>query len=86
MIRIPGIVVGIFGTINKTTDGGANWIPQYSGSQVVLKSVSFPDANNGTVVGLVGRILHTTNGGTDWTQQIESNSRDLYGVSFHRCK
>ena len=53
----------------KTTDGGANWIPQYSGTQAVLKSVSFPDANNGTVVGLVGRILHTTNGGTDWTLQ-----------------
>ena len=32
-----------------------------SGSQVVLKSVSFPDANNGTVVGLLAEssILQT---------------------------
>ena len=49
---------------------------------MVLKSVSFADANNGTTVGLVGRILHTTNGGTNWTVQIETNSIDLCGVHF----
>jgi photosystem II stability/assembly factor-like uncharacterized protein len=49
--------------ILRTTDGGATWVPQSSGTTMPLRGVCFVDANTGTVVGDSGTILHTTNGG-----------------------
>lgn len=68
-----GTVVGALGrcsndlsrldNILRTTDGGATWTPQPSGTTNVLRGVYFVDASTGTVVGDYGTILHTTNGG-----------------------
>jgi photosystem II stability/assembly factor-like uncharacterized protein len=64
-----GFVVGYNETILKTTDGGANWISQSSGSSFDLFSVDFVDALIGYAVG--GRdssnFLKTTDGGSNWT-------------------
>jgi len=46
-----GTVVGFFGTIVRTTDGGESWVIQTSGTTQNLWGVSFSDANNGTTVG-----------------------------------
>jgi photosystem II stability/assembly factor-like uncharacterized protein len=69
-----GNVVGSKGTILRTTDGGASWINQESGTVNELMGVSFTDTDTGTVVGFIssnglGIILRTTDGGTTWTSQ-----------------
>ena len=77
-----GTVVGISGTILRTTNGGTNWISQSSGTIEYLRDVSFSDANIGTVVGSVGTILRTSNGGTNWISQSSGTTEQLWGVSF----
>ena len=51
------IAVGDLGTILRTTDGGATWTLQSSGTTKRFFGLSFVDANNGTVVGEGGAIL-----------------------------
>src|SRR5215470_14626255 len=76
------VAVGDFGTILRTTDGGATWTPQFSGTTYRLRGVSFVDANNGTAVGDFGTIVRTTDGGATWTPQTSGTTNALYGVSF----
>ena len=80
-----GMVVGDWGTILRTTNGGATWTSQpnpMSGVGNVLTSVSFTDANMGTAVGSGGSILRTTDGGASWTSQSSGTTEWLQGVSF----
>ena len=42
-----GTAVGEYGTIIRTSNGGANWMCQSSGTTQVLRKVSFLDANVG---------------------------------------
>jgi hypothetical protein len=58
-----GWVVGSYGTIIKTTNGGTNWFSQNSGTTNVLYSVYFIDSNTGWAVGSNGTVLRTSNGG-----------------------
>jgi hypothetical protein len=53
-----GWAVGYPGTILHTTNGGASWSPQSSGTTNYLYGVAFTDANNGWAVGRYGTILH----------------------------
>ena len=46
-----GTVVGDYGTIVRTTNGGNSWTVQASGTTQDLWAVSFTDANNGTACG-----------------------------------
>src|SRR5438067_8305506 len=55
-----GTVVGDYGTIVRTTDGGNGWTIQSSGTTQNLWAVAFIDATNGTAVGEGGTILGTT--------------------------
>jgi len=77
-----GTVVGGSGTILRTTDGGANWVGQLSGTKLVLYGVSFSDVNNGTAVGDSGTILRTTDAGTTWMSQSSGTRNRLTGVCF----
>src|SRR5688500_2538552 len=53
-----GTLTGDFGTILRTTNGGATWLTQTRGVTVHLRGGSyFHDANTGTVVGDEGTIL-----------------------------
>jgi photosystem II stability/assembly factor-like uncharacterized protein len=57
---------GSSATILRTTDGGATWVPQNSGTtSVSFLGVSFPDASTATVVRGDGTILRWTDGGGD---------------------
>jgi photosystem II stability/assembly factor-like uncharacterized protein len=58
-----GTVVGDDGVILRTTDGGANWVLEISGTRNNLNGVSFVDADIGTAVGDRGNILRRTDGG-----------------------
>ncbi len=67
-----GTLVGDYGTIVRTTDGGNSWTIQSSGTTQTLWGVSFTDANNGSAVGENGTIPRTTNGGANWLPQTQS--------------
>ena len=78
-----GTVVGRYGAILRTTDGGSAWIwvaPSVGG--ITLRGVSFSDANTGTVVGNGGTILRTTDGGSTWESQWSGTTYTLYAASF----
>jgi len=77
-----GWAVGAGGTIVHTSNGGAIWSPQTSGTVNVLGGVNFVDANNGWAVGDGGTIVHTSNGGATWSAQTSGTGNFLLGVSF----
>jgi hypothetical protein len=77
-----GTAVGYNGTILRTTDGGATWASQVSGTTNDLWGVSLPKADTGTAVGYDGIILRTTDGGSTWFKQTSSAWAVLYKVLF----
>jgi photosystem II stability/assembly factor-like uncharacterized protein len=74
--------VGYLGTVLRTTDGGATWVSQTSGTTNPLYDVSFTDANTGVVVGPGGTILGTTDAGATWVTQASGTMYSLQAVSF----
>ena len=67
-----GWTVGYPGTILKTTDGGINWLPYFSGTDENFESVYFLNDTLGFVAGSGANfsdnslILKTTNAGENW--------------------
>lgn len=76
-----GYIVGISGTVRKTTNGGTNW----SAISVVpenLYNVFFVNSSTGYICGDGGYITKTTNGGSSWSTQ--SPPVELYrGLFFN---
>jgi hypothetical protein len=72
-----GTVVGDFGTILRTTDGGITWSPQVSGTTLDLNSVCFIDSSSGTAVGDGGTIIHTTDGGSGVWEEDQGRVQPL---------
>lgn len=68
-----GWVVGDYGTILHTEDGGETWDVQESGTEHALKSIFFVNDKQGWVVGKGGVILHTEDGGKTWINQGNGN-------------
>ncbi|HEY9166163.1 MAG TPA: T9SS type A sorting domain-containing protein [Candidatus Kryptonia bacterium] len=69
----------------RTTNGGANWVTQYTDkSPGSINAVQFTDLNNGWAVGGNAKILRTTDGGASWTSITntgiapQSNSKCLF--------
>ncbi len=77
-----GWVVGAFGSIAHTADGGTTWQPQSSKTTQQLYDVDFVDAKNGWIVGRSGLILHTTDGGETWLAQPSGTTQHLFSVDF----
>lgn len=77
-----GWVVGAFGAIYKTTDGGKTWVAQKTPTLDYLYSVDFATPERGVVVGKSGTILTTEDGGTTWVQRTSGTERNLFSVSF----
>jgi len=67
-------VVGDGGFIVATSDGGATWQEQDSGTLMNLNAVSFPDAVHGWIVGDGTNILATTDGGITWGVLTSNNT------------
>jgi photosystem II stability/assembly factor-like uncharacterized protein len=61
-------VVGEFGTILASADGGVTWHPQQGPVETTLFGVSFVDQQRGWAVGLESTLLVTIDGGTSWRQ------------------
>jgi photosystem II stability/assembly factor-like uncharacterized protein len=79
---LNGVVVGNYGTIWKTTDGGNTWQQQVSNTTQQLNSVYFLSVDEGYVAGNSGTILHTTDGGATWTSEISGTTRNLNKILF----
>lgn len=77
------VVVGTFGSIMTTTDGGKTWERHDSGTNEPIFSVEMADAQNGWAVGASGLILHTADGGKTWTRQTSplKEPRHLFKVA-----
>ena len=72
--------VGAGGTILVSTDLGATWTPQTSGTSQDLRGVDFFDATYGVAVGAGGTLLRTTNAGVTWTPRPSGVGATLYDV------
>jgi photosystem II stability/assembly factor-like uncharacterized protein len=80
-----GYVVGEYGLIRKTADGGTSWFSQRDTvTRKLLTSVTFVKNNNerGWAVGHGGTILKTTNGGTSWLLRTSGVTQHLWDVCF----
>jgi photosystem II stability/assembly factor-like uncharacterized protein len=77
-----GWVVGAFGAIYKTTDGGKTWAPQKTPTLDYLYAVDFDTPQRGVVVGKSGTILTTEDGGTTWVLRPSGTDRNLFSVSY----
>jgi len=61
-----GWAVGEAGTVMATTDGGAHWHDQRSGTDVTLRKVAFINASIGWIAADNGLLLKTDDGGAHW--------------------
>ncbi|MCH8300131.1 MAG: T9SS type A sorting domain-containing protein [Candidatus Marinimicrobia bacterium] len=77
-----GWAAGTGGLMLHTTDAGANWANQTSGTSDLLYSVFFVDQNNGWAVGENGTIIGTIDGGANWTAEVSGTANHLRDVSF----
>lgn len=73
--------VGNYGAIMKTTNGGATWQRQVSGTNSVLHSIDALDANTAWVCGEDNTVLRTVDGGLTWTPLYPDVPGDFNGVS-----
>ncbi|MCX6374098.1 MAG: S8 family serine peptidase, partial [Actinobacteria bacterium] len=79
---VHGWAVGEGGLILATSNGGATWSTQTSGTLATFWGVAFSDATHGWAVGEDGLILATSNGGATWSRQTTGTSELLYDVAF----
>jgi photosystem II stability/assembly factor-like uncharacterized protein len=78
-----GWVVGEFGLVMHTKDGGKTWVPQRYGSDLPqLYGLQFRDQQRGWAVGQAGNLIQTNNGGQRWSSVELETKRDLYDASL----
>ena len=75
-------LVGNYGVIFHSSDGGATWSPQNSGVGSLLIEGVFLNAKVGWVAGISGIVLHTTDGGETWIKQKTNTDKHLFGICF----
>ncbi len=78
-----GWIVGEFGLVLHTKDGGQTWTSQRYGNDLPqLYAVKFLDERRGWAVGQAGNIIQTTDGGGHWSVVQVETRRDLYDFSI----
>jgi hypothetical protein len=75
-------VVGYFGKIVHSPDGGKTWTTQKSGTSKALLGISFVNDLLGWVVGDLGTVFHTKDGGKTWQKQREKKEEKLFGTAI----
>jgi photosystem II stability/assembly factor-like uncharacterized protein len=76
-------VVGNFGSIYHTRDGGRSWSPSESGTKSPLFDVDFGDPEHGWAVGKSAIILRTNDGGRTWQRQASPIPAEKHIFSVH---
>lgn len=77
-----GWMVGSYGRILKTKNGGETWQSQFTGVQNQISSVHFINSKRGWAVGKDGIILFTKDGGEHWTLQKNPTTAELVSIYF----
>jgi photosystem II stability/assembly factor-like uncharacterized protein len=70
------------GTVEHSTNGGANWDSQNSGTSAALNGVYAVSANYCWAVGIGGLVLATTDGGATWAPESTGVTTALYGIAM----
>jgi len=77
-----GWIVGDYGTILNTRDGGKEWAVSHIGYFPALFSVSFKSDMEGFAVGQNGFCLKTGNGGKSWETFTVKTENSLYKIKM----
>jgi photosystem II stability/assembly factor-like uncharacterized protein len=78
-----GWIVGEFGLVLQTRDGGDTWSAQNYGENLPqLFSVFFRDEQTGWAVGQLGALMKTADGGKHWNRVAVETNKNLNGVSI----
>ncbi len=78
-----GWIVGEFGLVLHTRDGGNTWVSQrYGGDFPQLYAVKFLDDRRGWALGQAGSFIQTKDGGQHWSPVGLETKRDLYDGSL----
>lgn len=77
-----GWIVGWYGNVLKTIDGGATWIEYNPNPEKNLWSVHAFSADSCWIVGSKGYCCFTINGGNDWTEIALPASEELNQICF----
>src|SRR3972149_3914519 len=75
-------VVGYWGKILHTANGGKTWELQTSGTDKPLYSVKFIDERQGIITGREGAILRTDDGGKTWIKATSGTKHQLISVAY----
>src|SRR5208283_4476995 len=77
-------IVGDFGILLKTTNGGTTWTQIPSDPTTFLYGVVFYSATIGWVAGDGGVIMNTTDGGITWNFQTTPTQNTLWDIELIR--
>ena len=76
-----GFIVGEFGLVLISEDGGKSWNRQDAGAEVLLFDVSVVSRDHVVAVGSEGVVVETLDGGSTWQRRETGTHEHLYGVS-----
>ncbi|MFC1562801.1 YCF48-related protein [candidate division KSB1 bacterium] len=70
--------------IQKTTDGGTNWVLKTNPSGEINYGIYFIDSNTGWIGGDNGTIMKTTDGGENWSVQTTGtlSTNEIFDIHF----
>jgi photosystem II stability/assembly factor-like uncharacterized protein len=77
-----GWVVGEFGAIFATADGGKTWTAEKSPVESTLFGVHFVDARTGWATGIGEVLLHTSDGGETW-RRLQVPGREGFALGIY---
>ncbi len=78
-----GWIVGEFGLVLHSRDGGQTWISQRYGDNLAqLLDVKFRDSRRGWAIGQDGVFAQTYDGGRHWLEVDIGTKQSLYGISL----
>jgi photosystem II stability/assembly factor-like uncharacterized protein len=81
-----GTLIGEYGLILHTTDGGTTWVKQFLVDSAIISStlnvVDGKDPNVQAIVGDYGTLLYTSNAGATWRQFYIGTTDPIKGLSF----
>jgi photosystem II stability/assembly factor-like uncharacterized protein len=77
-----GWAIGEAGLIVETSNGGATWTTQSSGTSRDLHAITTFGLQAALVAGELGGVLETSDGGTTWNGRGSVTKNDFRGVRF----